>query len=84
LAPIDEMFEKSIQAERCEKRSARHCFGRRQEPAWHFFMKLVFAAPESFFPSLPTALAAQASVLHFLMKLVFAAPAKGFPSFPTA
>src|SRR5207248_4177507 len=53
-------------------------------PASHFFMKLVFAAPASFLPSLPTALASQASLLHFCTKLVFAAPASGLPSFPTA
>src|SRR5262245_9849043 len=43
-------------------------------------MKLVFAAPASFFPSLPTAAALQ----HLLMELVFAAPDSGLPSFPTA
>jgi hypothetical protein len=37
----------------------------------HFLTKLVFAAPDSFFPSLPTALSSQ----HFFMKDVFAAPA---------
>jgi len=42
--------------------------------AWHFFMKLVFAAPDSFLPSLLTALAAQVSRLHFLTKLILAAP----------
>src|SRR5690348_14702486 len=47
-------------------------------------MKLVFAAPESFLPSLLTALAAQVSRLHFFMKLVFAAPARGWPFFPIA
>ena len=47
-------------------------------------MKLVFAAPDNFLPSLPTALASQASRLHFCRKLVFAAPASGLPSFPTA
>src|SRR5712691_4309820 len=45
----------------------------------HFFMKLAFAAPDSFLPSLLTALTAQLSRLHFLRKLVFAAPASGLP-----
>jgi hypothetical protein len=53
-------------------------------PASHFFMKLVFAAPDNFLSSLPTAFASQASRLHFWMKLVFAAPTSGLPSFPTA
>jgi hypothetical protein len=53
-------------------------------PVSHFFMKLVFAAPDNFLPSLPIALGSQASRLHFCMKLVFAAPASGFPSFPIA
>ena len=39
----------------------------------HFFTKLVFAAPESGLPSLPTALSSQ----HLFKKLVFAAPASG-------
>src|SRR5215813_1063795 len=56
----------------------------RYAPAWHFFMKLVFAAPASFLPSPPTALASQASFLHFFMKLVFAAPTRALPSLPTA
>ena len=47
-------------------------------------MKLVFAAPDNFLPSLATALVSQLSRLHFCMKLVFAAPASGLPSFPTA
>src|SRR5947209_11589062 len=47
-------------------------------------MKLVFAAPDNFLPSLPIALGSQASRLHFCMKLVFAAPASGFPFFPIA
>jgi hypothetical protein len=49
-------------------------------PLVHFFTKLVFAAPESGLPSLPTALSSQ----HLFKKLVFAAPASGLPSFPTA
>jgi hypothetical protein len=51
-----------------------------QEPASHFFMKLVFAAPASFLPSFPTALASQ----HFFIELVLAAPASAFPSLLTA
>src|SRR5262245_7824969 len=47
-------------------------------------MKLRFAAPASVRPSLPTALATQASRLHFFRKLVLAAPAKGLPSLLTA
>src|SRR5579862_6010032 len=54
--------------------------------ASHFFMNDVLAAPESGFPSFPTALLAHAvEVLlllpasHFLMKDVLAAPASGFP-----
>src|SRR5262249_58064838 len=47
-------------------------------------MKLDFAAPASFLPSEPTALASQASWLHFFMNEVFAAPASGLPSLPTA
>ena len=49
-------------------------------PFSHFFMKLVFAAPESGLPSLLTALVAQASTVHFFMNDVFAAPASGLPS----
>jgi hypothetical protein len=49
-------------------------------PLVHFFTKLVFAAPESGLPSLPTALSSQ----HLFKKLVFAAPASGLPSFPMA
>jgi len=59
-------------------RLTRTCRGR--QPAWHFFTKLVFAAPERGLPSLETAASSQ----HFFMKLAFAAPAKGLPSFPTA
>jgi hypothetical protein len=51
-----------------------------RQPAWHFFTKLVFAAPERGLPSIATAASSQ----HFFMKLAFAAPAKGLPSFPTA
>src|SRR5215470_9351655 len=47
-------------------------------------MKLVLAAPDSFLPSLPTALVVQVSRLHFFTKLVFAAPARGWPFFPIA
>jgi hypothetical protein len=47
-------------------------------------MKLVLAAPASRFPSLPIALAEQASAVHFFMNEVLAAPASGFPSLPTA
>jgi hypothetical protein len=39
---------------------------------WHFFTKLVFAAPERGLPSLETAASSQ----HFFMKLAFAAPAR--------
>src|SRR5262249_35348478 len=53
---------------------------RRYAPVSHFLTKLAFAAPDSFFPSLPIALSSQ----HFFMKAVFAAPARGFPSLPTA
>jgi hypothetical protein len=42
-------------------------------------MKLVFAAPLSFLPSLLTAFASQ----HFFIELVVAAPARGFPSLLT-
>jgi hypothetical protein len=51
-----------------------------QAPASHFFIKLVFAAPASFLPSLPTALTSQ----HFFIELSLAAPASGLPSLPTA
>jgi hypothetical protein len=47
-------------------------------------MKLDFAAPDNFFPSLATACVAQVSRLHFCMKLILAAPASGLPFFPTA
>jgi hypothetical protein len=47
-------------------------------------MKLVFAAPANFLPSLPTALTSHVSLLHFCMKLVLAAPARGLPSLPIA
>src|SRR5690242_11396128 len=47
-------------------------------------MKLDLAAPASFLPSEPTALASQASWLHFFMNAVFAAPASGLPSLPIA
>jgi len=47
-------------------------------------MKLAFAAPANFLPSLPTAFVSQVSLLHFCMKLVFAAPARGLPSFAIA
>jgi len=43
-------------------------------------MKLVFAAPASFLPSLPTALVSQ----HFFIELALAAPARALPSLPTA
>jgi len=43
-------------------------------------MELAFAAPESGFPSLLTALSSQ----HFLMELLRAAPASGLPSLLTA
>src|SRR4029079_6679751 len=55
-----------------------------QAPFSHFFMKLVFAAPESGLPSALTALFAHASAMHFFMNDVFAAPASGLPSLPTA
>src|ERR1043165_1293050 len=55
-----------------------------QVPASHFFMKLVLAAPASFLPSEPTALASQESWLHFFMNEVLAAPASGLPSLPMA
>src|SRR5690349_15674034 len=47
-------------------------------------MKLLLAAPASFLPSEPTALASQLSIMHFFMKLVLAAPASGLPSLPMA
>jgi hypothetical protein len=50
----------------------------------HFFMKLDFAAPDNFLPSLLTAFVSQLSILHFFKKLAFAAPASGLPSFPIA
>src|SRR5271155_2168014 len=53
-------------------------------PASHFFIKLDFAAPDNFLPSLPTAFAAQVSRWHLCLKLVLAAPASGLPSFLTA
>jgi hypothetical protein len=49
-------------------------------PVSHFFMKLLFAAPASFFPSFPTAPASQ----HFFIELALAAPASALPSLPTA
>src|SRR5262245_57915025 len=55
-----------------------------QAPDSHFFMKLDFAAPASFLPSLPTAFASQEDFMHFFMKLVLAAPASALPSLPTA
>jgi hypothetical protein len=53
-------------------------------PASHFFIKLDFAAPDNFLPSLPTALAAQVSRWHLCMKLVLAAPTSGLLLFPIA
>src|SRR5450759_5719499 len=50
----------------------------------HFVMKLFFAAPESGFPSLLTALPSHASFLHLVTKLFFAAPASAVPSLLTA
>jgi hypothetical protein len=47
-------------------------------------MKLFFAAPESGFPSLLTALPSHASFLHLVTKLFFAAPASALPSLLTA
>jgi hypothetical protein len=55
-----------------------------QAPFSHFFMKLVFAAPESGLPSALTALVAQESAMHFFMNEVLAAPASGLPSLPIA
>jgi hypothetical protein len=55
-----------------------------QAPFSHFFMKLVFAAPESGLPSALTALVAQESAMHFFMNEFLAAPASGLPSLPTA
>ena len=55
-----------------------------QAPFSHFFMKLVFAAPESGLPSWLTALVAQVSAMHFFMNEVLAAPASGLPYLPTA
>ena len=55
-----------------------------QASLWHFFIKLVFAAPASVFLSLPIALGSQASRVHFVMKLLSAAPANGLPSLPIA
>src|SRR5215510_8274778 len=43
-------------------------------------MKLAFAAPASFLPSLPTAPASQ----HFRIELVLAAPVRALPSLLTA
>src|SRR3984893_18143145 len=56
----------------------------RAAPFSHFFMKLVFAAPESGLPSWLTALVAQVSAMHFFMNEVLAAPASGLPYLPTA
>src|ERR1043166_5778035 len=47
-------------------------------------MKLVLAAPASFLPSEPMALASQESCMHFVMNEVLAAPASGLPSLPMA
>src|ERR1700687_4076152 len=55
-----------------------------QAPFSHFFMKLVFAAPESGLPSWLTALVEQVSAMHFFTNEVLAAPASGLPSLPTA
>jgi hypothetical protein len=55
-----------------------------QASLWHFFIKLVFAAPASAFPSLPIALGSHASRVHFVMKLFSAAPANGLPFLPMA
>src|SRR5690349_3008431 len=44
----------------------------------HFLVKLVFAAPASFFSAACLSQPAAASVSHFFMKLVFAAPASFF------
>src|SRR6266702_2711953 len=47
-------------------------------------MKLFLAAPASFLPSEPTALASQESAIYFFMNEVLAAPASALPSLPTA
>src|SRR5262249_40497431 len=47
-------------------------------------MKLVLAAPASFLPSEPKALASQESCMHFVMNEVLAAPASGLLSLPIA
>src|SRR5581483_7425340 len=44
----------------------------------HFFVKLSFAAPASFFSAADLSHVAFASVSHFFMKLVIAAPASFF------
>ena len=51
--------------------------GRYGVSAWHFFMKLAFAAPANALAFLSTALGSQASRLHFAKKAVLAAPASG-------
>jgi hypothetical protein len=58
------------------RRGAGGCYA----SLWHFCRKLRLAAPASVLPSLPTALARQASRLHFFRKLDLAAPASGLPS----
>src|SRR5258707_2707665 len=81
-----------IRGLRAAKRGIRRLFfftvsvarGGDQVPFSHFFMKLVFAAPESGLPSWLTALVAQGSAVHFFMNEGLAAPASGLPSFPTA
>src|ERR1700682_998307 len=55
-----------------------------QAPFSHFFMKAVFAAPESGLPSWLTAWVEQVSAMHFFTNEVLAAPASGLPSLPTA
>src|SRR5258708_4390219 len=81
-----------IRGLRAAKRGIRRLFfftvsvarGGDQAPFSHFFMKLVFAAPESGLPSWLAALVAQLSAMHFFMNEVLAAPASGLPSLPTA
>src|SRR6187455_309252 len=48
--------------------------------ATHFFVKLVLAAPASFFSAALASQLAVASLSHFFMKLVLAAPASFFSS----
>src|SRR5215208_5154974 len=65
-------------ARRAAPHSGRICVHVPTASETHFFSKLLFAAPASFFSFAETSQALAASVSHFFMKLVRAAPASFF------